>query len=472
MPVELAGVLPGAEDTIVAVATAPGRGALAIIRVSGSRANEIAAAVVRPWPLEPGHARWCAAVGPDGLVLDRPVVTVYAAPRSYTGENVVELTTHGGVAAPASIVSALVAAGARPALPGEFTRRAVLNGKMDLAQAEAVGDLIDARSSAMQRSAITHLDGGLSRRVSALRDAVLEVEALVAYDIDFPEEDDGPISRERVGEAAKRASDQVAGLLATVPAGELVRFGAVVVIAGAPNVGKSSLFNGLLGRSRALVSDTPGTTRDAIDALIEPTGAPFPLRLVDTAGLRAGADVLERLGIEVSERALVDAHVVLACGDSEAGIAIAVERIRPHTSAPIIEVWTKCDNGPPPALTQKLESKCHQPPSTALPIVAVSAESGFGLRALLDQVVEVVAARWGTPSPELPLVMRIRQRAALERAAEELSLFRSAWTAGSLPAVVAAVHLQAAASALEEIIGAVGVDDVLDRVFAEFCVGK
>jgi tRNA modification GTPase len=423
----------------------------------------------------------CAALDSEDQVLDRPVVTAYAAPRSYTGEDVVELTTHGGVVAPASILSALVAAGARPALPGEFTRRAVLNGKMDLAQAEAVGDLIDARSAAMQRSAIAQLDGGLSRRVSALRDAVLEVEALVAYDIDFPEEDDGPISRERVSQAAERAESQIAGLLATVPAGELVRFGAVVVIAGAPNVGKSSLFNALLGRSRALVSDTPGTTRDAIDALVEPEGAPFPLRLVDTAGLRESADVLERLGIEVSERSLVDAHVVLACGETAAGIATAVERIRPHTSAPIIEVWTKCDKGQPSERTGSAKSKRSARDSVAyrganspatIHIVSVSAETGFGLRALLDEVVAVVAARWGSPSPELPLVMRIRQRMALERAAEELSLFRAAWAAGSLPAVVAAVHLRAAASALEEIIGAVGVDDVLDRVFAEFCVGK
>jgi tRNA modification GTPase len=196
------------------------------------------------------------------------------------------------------------------------------------------------------------------------------------------------------------------------------------------------------------------------------------LRLVDTAGLRASADVLERLGIEVSERALVDAHLVLACGDSEAGIAVAVERIRPHTSAPIIEVWTKCDNGPPPALSARPDSGCSERQARALPIVAVSAESGFGLRALVDEAVAAVVARWGAPSPELPLVMRIRQRTALSRAAEELSLFRAAWATGSLPAVVAAVHLQSAASALEEIIGAVGVDDVLDRVFAEFCVGK
>ncbi len=463
-------VLPGADDTIVAIATPPGRGALAIVKLSGPRSHEIAGAVVRPWPLEVGRVRYCTAVGADGLVLDRPVVTVYTAPRSYTGEDVVELTTHGGLAAPTSIVSALVTAGARPAQPGEFTRRAVLNGKMDLAQAEAVGDLVDARSTAMQRSAIAQLDGGLSRRVAALRNTVLEVEALVAYDIDFPEEDDGPISRERVTDAATGAVERITALLATAPVGEMVRSGAVVVIAGAPNVGKSSLFNAVLGRSRALVSDIPGTTRDAIDALIEPVGSPFPLRLVDTAGLRDASDTLERLGIEVSERALVDAHVVLACGDTPTGIAVAVERVRPHTNAPIIEVWTKCDSGPPRGMSSAANSGRAQP--SGEPMVAVSAETGVGLKELVAEVVAVVAARWGVPVPEMPLVMRIRQRVALEQAAEELSEFLAAWKSQSLPAVVAAVHLRSAAAALEEIIGAVGVEDVLERVFAEFCVGK
>jgi tRNA modification GTPase len=465
-----------AEDTIVALSTVPGRAALAVVRVSGPEAQSIAGAVVRPWPLEPRTARLCAAYDAAGAVLDRPVVTVYVGPRSYTGEDVVELTTHGGAAAPASVMAALVAAGARPAAPGEFTRRALLNGKVDLAQAEAVGDLIDAGSSAMQRAALTQLDGGLSRRVRELRGAVLGVEALIAYDIDFPEEDDGPVARSRIAAAAAVALDQIRGLLATAPAGELVRAGAVVVIAGVPNVGKSSLFNAVLGRARALVSDVPGTTRDAVDAVVEPAGAPFPLRLVDTAGLRETTDVVERLGVEVSERALAGAHAVLACGETLRAVAAAVHQVRALTPAPVVGVWTKRDTGPSGVVLATEGPMSGTTSGIAasrdFAVVAVSAMSGAGLHALLDEVVATVVARWDVPAPDMPIITRARHRSALTRAADELAEFQAVWATGALPAVVAAVHLRAAVAALEDIIGAVGVEDVLERVFADFCVGK
>ena len=466
----------GFADTIVALATAPGRGALAVVRVSGPQARAIASAVVRPWPLAPRRAQLCAAVDGAGVLLDRPVVTVYVGPRSYTGEDVVELTTHGGAVAPASVMAAFVAAGARPAAPGEFTLRAVLNGKLDLAQAEAVGDLIDAGNSAMQRAALTQLDGGLSQRIRVLREAVLEVEALIAYDIDFPEEDDGPVARTRVATAAAAASNQIRGLLATAPAGELVRAGAVVVIAGVPNVGKSSLFNALLGRARALVSDVPGTTRDAIDAVVEPAGARFPLRLVDTAGLRETTDVVERRGVEGSERALAGAHVVLACGETISDVAAAVRRVRAQTAAPVVGVWTKRDAGPSGVLPAIEDPTAGTPPSGARPreysVVAVSAMSGAGLHDLVDEIVATVVARWDVPAPDMPIITRARHRSALTRAADELAEFQTIWATGSLPAVVVAVHLRAAVTALEDVIGAVGVEDVLERVFSEFCVGK
>lgn len=467
-----------ADDTIVAVASAPGRGAVALVRLSGPRALEIAGSVVRPWPVGPREARLCSVIDRVGAVIDRPVVTVYPAPRSYTGEDVVELSTHGGVVVPACVVAALVAAGARPASPGEFTRRAVLNGKLDLAQAEAIGDLVDARSAAMVRAAMNQLDGGLSRRVLGLREAVIEVEALVAYDIDFPSEDDGPVSRERVATAAARVTADVAGLLATAPAGELVRAGAVVVIAGAPNVGKSSLFNALLGRARALVSDVPGTTRDALDAVLEVPGGRFPIRLVDTAGLRDTADVVERLGIEVSERALTEAHAVLACGETPAEIAVVGERVARHTGVPAIGVLTKCDtrhsrrdsNGGSPSGGSSLSgSLASSLDGSWLPVSAIT---GAGLRELLAEIERVVGQRWGSPSPETPIVTRERHRVALMRAADEVARFEAAWAGESVPAVVAAVHLRAAAGALEEIIGVVDAEDVLARVFAEFCVGK
>jgi tRNA modification GTPase len=415
-----------------------------------------------------------------GEAIDRGLVTRFDAPRSYTGEDGLEIAVHGGHAVPAAVVAALVAAGAREALPGEFTRRAVLNGKLDLVQAEAVGDLVDARSPAMRRAALAQLDGGLSRRVAALRDGVLEVEALIAYDIDFPEEDEGPLPRARIAGACAAVLVSLDALLATAPAGELVREGAVVVIAGAPNAGKSSLFNALVGEARAIVTEVPGTTRDAIEAVVD--GGAWPLRLVDTAGLRTTEDVVERLGIEVSERYLARAHVVLACSEEEGGLAWVVSRVREAApDAPVVGVLTKSDlrpsrGGAPP--TSESMARTSAPPHRShagrpdVPLLSVSAESGEGLRELTETVGRVLAERYGAPSVEVPLVTRERHRRGLLEARAEMALFAEAWSEAGLPAPVAAVHLRAAAHALEELIGAVDVEEVLGRVFSSFCVGK
>jgi tRNA modification GTPase len=447
-------------DTIAAIATPPGRGAIAVVRVSGPGAFEVAARVLAPWPLAPRAATLCVARDPrTGERVERPLVTAFPAPRSYTGEDVVELSTHGGLTAPAAVLAALVSAGAREALPGEFTRRAVLHGKMDLAQAEAVGDLIDARTQALRRVALAQLDGGLSRRVAVLRERVLDVEALVAYDIDFPEEDDGPVPRARVEEAARAARDAVDALARTAPAGELVRDGALVVIAGPPNAGKSSLLNALAGEARAIVTDVPGTTRDAIEALLDVPDAPWPLRLVDTAGLRESTDAVERLGIELSERWVARAHVVLACGETPDDVARTAARVAALTDAPALGVWTKRDAMP--------NDVGHDGA-----LVGVSAVTGEGLGALVRRLVDAVAERHGAPDAGATLVTRARHRRALDEASAELSHFLGAWRDDALPAPVAAVHLRAAAGALEEIIGAVDVEDVLTRLFSTFCVGK
>jgi len=281
-------------DTIVAIASPPGRGAVAVIRLSGPKAFTIAGKHVRNWQQQPRVAHLSDFFDGEQR-LDEVLITAFPGPHSYTGEDVVEISTHGGYVVPSSVVAALITSGARQATAGEFTRRAVLNGKLDLLQAEAIGDLIDASSRAMQDAALAQLDGGLSRRLGALRNQLLELEALIAYDVDFPEEDDGPISRDRIENAIKTVLTSLDGLLATVPAGEVVREGAIVVIAGPPNVGKSSLFNALLGRSRAIVTEIAGTTRDALEAVID--GGTWPLRLVDTAGLRQTTDRIERLGI-------------------------------------------------------------------------------------------------------------------------------------------------------------------------------
>lgn len=466
-------------DTIAALATAPGRGGVAVVRVSGPDAVAVAGRVVGTggvWPPPARTATLRAARDPaTGRLLDRVLATVFSAPRSYTGEDVVELSTHGGLAAPAAVLAAIVAAGARPASPGEFTRRAVLLGKLDLAQAEATGDLIDARTDAMRDAALRQLDGGLSRRVAALRDQVLDVEALLAYDVDFPEEDDGPVPRARVLSAAERALAGLDALRATAPAGEIVRDGAVVVLAGPPNAGKSSLFNALAGEARALVSEVPGTTRDALEVVVEVPAAsgaeraPWPLRLVDTAGLRDAEDRVERMGVELSERWVRRAHIVVACGDTPADVVRSVGRVVALTNAPIVGAWTKSDLRATRAV-QRAEGAALTPGLAA--VVEVSAESGGGLGALLTTVAEAVGKRYGSPDPDLPIVTRTRHRRALDEGRAELAAFVEAWSGEVLPATVAAVHLHAAAHALAAVIGGVDVEDVLDRVFESFCVGK
>jgi tRNA modification GTPase len=442
-------------DTIAAIATAPGRGAIAIIRVSGNQANNIAARLVDPWPLL-RVATVCAVHSSGGERLDQAVVTRYEGPRSFTGEDVVEIACHGGVSVSTSVLGALLEVGARQALPGEFTRRAVLNGKLDVLQAEAIGDLADAYTRGSQRAALSQLDGGLSRRIAVLREALLQLEALIAYDIDFPEEDEGPITPERITQAADQTLSALDALLATARAGEIIREGALVVIAGAPNVGKSSLFNALLGRRRAIVTDIPGTTRDALEAVIDTDT--WPLRLVDTAGLRVAADVVERLGIEVSTDYLARADVVLACGDSDQNLGHTVETVKEHTEASILAVRTKIDRDENAfGLREAL---------------GVSAETGAGLAELIEAITTTVSTDQQTPDLDAPLLTRARHRRAIQHARDELLAFREARLGAQLPASVTAVHLRTAVHALEELIGAVDVEDVLDRVFATFCVGK
>lgn len=376
-----------------------------------------------------------------GEALDDVLAVCFPAPHAYTGDDLVEISTHGGLVTPAAAVAALVAAGARPAQPGEFTRRAVLNGKMDLLQAEATADLIDAGSPAQRRLALHQLDRGLSERLGALRTEILELEALIAYDIDFPEEDEGPVSPERVRAAWSAARGRVADLLRTAPEGERLREGALLVIAGRPNAGKSSLFNALLGAERAIVTEIPGTTRDAIEAHAVIEG--FPFRLVDTAGLRDSEERIERLGIAISKRYLETADLILFCRDSES------EGLPEMGSVPVVDVMTKAD----------------------LTGVGVSVVTGAGLPELRRRLAEVAFGRLVALGDVEPVVTRARHRVALERALVELDAFEAARRDG-VDAAAAATHLRAAVMALDDLIGAVTPDDVLDRVFSAFCVGK
>lgn len=454
-----ASLLSGGADTIVARATADGRGALAILRVSGPRAFAIAHALGIA-TLTPRVAMRVSLRDPiDGQALDDAVATCFVGPHSYTGEDVLELSTHGGHVVPSTVQRACIAAGARLALPGEFSRRAVVNGRMDLLQAEAVADLIDARTSAMQQQALAQLDGGLSRRFLALRDEVILLEALLAYDIDFPGEDDGPIERCRITDGAVSLLAALDALLATAPRATILRDGALVVIAGPPNAGKSSLFNALLGESRALVTPIPGTTRDAIEAVLD--RRPTPLRFVDTAGLRETNDVIEKLGIEVSTRYLANARVVLACGSTVDEVERTVDAMESRTDGAIIPVYTKADT----------HASSAAPTPTSWQIV--SAESSVGLAALLA-TIDAAVAHETTPLLLIAETMltRERHRVGIAQARDEIAQFLAAWRSDALPATVVAVHLQEARDALAGVVGVIGTDDVLDRVFREFCIGK
>ena len=473
--------LPGGEDTIVALASAPGRGAVAVVRVSGARAMTIAGALGVP-PLVPRRATRVRlrAPAPDAAreeamddALDDALVVAYPGPRSYTGEDVVEFQVHGGAVVPAAVVAACVAAGARPAWPGEFTQRAVLNGRMDLVQAEAVADLIDARSGAMRRQALAQLDGGLSRRLEALRRELLAVEALLAYELDFPEEDDGPVPRARVAAAVEALRASLAALLATAPRAAAVRDGVLVVLTGAPNAGKSSLFNALLGESRALVTPTPGTTRDAVDAVLDVR--PVPLRLVDTAGVRASADAVEQLGIAVAERYVAQAQVVLACGDSAEAVTEAVTRACAHSAGVVLAVRTKGD-----LMAAREEDAVPAADGGMAGVVGrviVSAETGDGVPALLERLCALAGEATGVGGApgadgEAVVLTRERHRGAVAEALAEVERFAVAWGGAGVPASVAAVHLHAAREALGGVVGRVEVEEVLGAVFREFCVGK
>ena len=455
MNIGAAGAIAGASDTIVALATAPGRGALAIVRLSGPSAHTIAERVVDNWPREPRVSTLSGLRDRNGAPLDQAIVVRYDGPSSFTGEDAVELTTHGGLTVPATVIAALIDAGAREAAPGEFTRRAVLNGKMDLLQAEAVGDLVAASSRIAQRLALSQLEGGLSKRLLDLRAQILALEALIAYDIDFPEEDDGPIPRERISGALTAVVQGLDELLATAETGELVREGALVVLAGVPNAGKSSLFNALVGRRRAIVTDVPGTTRDAIEAVID-TGK-IPLRLVDTAGLRETADIVERIGVDVSHEYLARAAVILACGATQAEIDHALAVAEGTSTAPIIAVQTKVDLHP-----SRMETRAS---------VHVSAVTGAGLEDLVTRITDTLGEGLGA-GDDAPILTRARHRERVSVARAELAAFRDAWAGDAVPAIVAAVHLRAATAALEELIGRVDVEAILDEVFSRFCVGK
>jgi tRNA modification GTPase len=438
-------------DPIAALATPAGRSALAVVRLSGDGALAVAARVIEGFRADrPRMALLATFHGSEGEPIDRGLYTVFPRPHSFTGEDMVELSCHGGLLAPGRVLTALHAAGSRPAAPGEFTRRAVLNGKIDLVQAEAVGDLIDAVAPAQARAALHQLDGGLSRRLAELRQSLIDVQALLSYEIDFPGEDDGPLPAGRIAGRLEEVRGRIERLIAGAPTGERLREGASLVLAGRPNAGKSSLFNALLGLDRALVTELPGTTRDAIEAHTDFLG--WPVRLVDTAGLQAAGDRLDRLGVEVSRRYLASADLVLLC--VEAGREPGADELAIVAVRPTIVARTKSDLYP----AQDGE-------------IGVSAITGEGLGELRRAAADRVFGDRITFADLEPGLTRERHRLALGRANAALSeALPHLALAGD--AVLAAHHVREATTALEELLGVVDVEEVLERVFAGFCVGK
>jgi tRNA modification GTPase len=442
------------DSTIVAIATPPGLGALAIIRVAGPEAFLVAARVAPG--MDPALARvaqLAGLVGAHGEALDQALVTRFPAPHSFTGDDTVEFSVHGGALVPGLVLAALLSAGARLAEPGEFTRRAVLNGKLDLLQAEAVGDLIAATAPGQAQVALRQLDGGLSRRIAALREEVLQAQALLAYAIDFPEEDDGPIPAERPLAALKAIRGELQRLLATAQDGERVRRGALVVLAGPPNAGKSSLFNALLGTERALVTEIPGTTRDAIEA--DTTMQGWPVRLVDTAGLRKSEDRIEAMGVEVSKRYLESADIILYCNDLS-----DMTQINEHSlvdNSRVVAVRTKSDTG----VASNRSNVAY---------VEVSALTGDGIPELRQRLAELLFAGVMASGGEETILTRARHQLAVEGAL--VALESAARELGAGEVVLAAHGLQEAVAELDGLIGVVDREEVFDRVFAGFCVGK
>lgn len=437
-------------DPIAALATPAGRSAIAVVRLSGDGAFRIAHQVVENFQsISPRRSQLTTFLRADGSAIDHGLCTVFPAPASYTGEDMVEFSTHGGFIAPAALLAALYAAGARAAAPGEFTRRAVLNGKLDLLQAEAVGDLIDATAPAQARLALTQLDGALSKRLETLRQSLIELEALLSYSIDFPEEDDGPLPVERVLAVLDSNLAQVGQLLRTAAGGQRVREGALLVIAGRPNAGKSSLFNALIGTDRVLVSETPGTTRDAVEAFTDFEG--WPIRLTDTAGLGEFEHEVDRLGVGISHRYIEAADLILLC--VEAGKELdGTERNLPGEK--VILLRTKCD--------------LHQAEPDG---IAVSVVSGQGLDLVRRRVAEKVFGDRIQLADMEPTLTRERHRERLLQAQASLVLARSECGPQGDP-VLLSHHVREATSHLDELIGTVDVEAVLDRVFASFCIGK
>ena len=442
-------------DTIAAISTPAGEGAIALIRISGEDALGVAERIYRgkEKPSDfPSHTQRLGEIFETNRLIDQVMLSVHRAPASYTGEDLVEISCHGGILVTARVLEACFHAGARAARPGEFSERAFLNGKMDLTQAEAVMDLIRAQSDLALRSASEQLEGRLGAEIQAIRTQLIEMLAHVEAAIDFPEEGIAPDEGGKLGARLDSVRQRMRDLLATAEQGRILREGVRAVIYGPTNAGKSSLLNRLLGYDRAIVSETPGTTRDTIEEVINLRG--IPIRLLDTAGLRDSQDEVEREGIARTERSLATADLLLHIFDRNAPKPVRFDQ-NPADRIELV-LLNKSD------LAEHPDWKDHD----ALRICCVEEN---GLRGLEEAILARVSENH--LRPENSLAINARHRDCLRRALDSCELAHGTMKAGLAPEYMA-VDLRAVLRAVGEITGVENAEEILDSVFAQFCIGK
>ena len=458
-------------DTIAAIATAQGKAGIGIVRVSGALARTIAAEVFRsPRGVSPtqlpthtltyGHVVDATA---SDEIIDEVLLAVMHAPRTYTGEDIVEFNCHGGTIPLTAVLDVVVKNGARIAEPGEFTKRAFLNGRLDLAQAEAVAELIASKTDLSRKIAVEALSGKLSDTVNGLNDRLAALLAEIEASIDFPEEDLDFMKVETQLGAARAVQTDLTALLETAAEGRLITEGANIAILGKPNVGKSSLLNALIGTTRAIVTDIPGTTRDTIEEMINIGG--IPLRLIDTAGIRHTDDIVEQQGVERSKAVQDRAELCLMMFDASQPLNDAdLELLKTAQSSKAILILNKMDL---PVVTSPTALLAHCPKKR---VVATVIPEGKGLDKLKATVSEeLLGGEWVTG--ESPIVTNARHQEALRRANEGLTYAIESLENGMPPDLIA-VDLRISLDGFGDVVGKTTTEDILDRIFSQFCVGK
>lgn len=459
-------MIPSDEDTIAAIATARGEGGIGIVRISGPEAVRIASSLFVSSSGQDirrlGHRVYHGHIRADGRTLDEVLLHVMHAPRSYTREDVVEINCHGGVIPLQAVLESVLMSGARLARPGEFTKRAFLNGRIDLVQAEAVIDRIQAQTEAAYRVAAAAAEGTLSAEVNALRDLLTDALARTEAAVDFPEEDLPELVDDALLESLRDARRRIGALLETARAGRLYREGARAAIVGRPNVGKSSLFNALVRDARAIVTAHAGTTRDVLEEVLNIRG--IPVRLSDSAGIRDATDEVEALGVARARDTLRRAEIVLfvldaTAPDTHEDRALCTEL--ELCSLPVVPVLNKADLSPAAVL-----------PAHAVKFgdpVRTSARTGEGVASLEDRIAAALLGGAVQSDPAQALVTRVHQRDSLRRAADSLDRLLQDFTRS--PEFLS-VDLRDVLGALGEITGETTSEAVLDRIFARFCIGK